>query len=61
MKKRNSAEKKNKSLKFEANALASLNPNFTKAKKQKLVSIGFEPGYSKFYLQEVKQYNKKKY
>jgi len=60
MKKRNSAEKKNKSLKFEANALASLNPNFTKAKKQKLVSIGFEPGYSKFYLQEVKQYNKKK-
>ena len=60
LKRRSSAEKKNKSLKFEANALASLNPNFIKAKKQKLIPIGFEPGYSKFYLQEVKQYNKKK-
>lgn len=54
--KRNSAAQKQKVIKFEVNTLANLNPNYVRAKKQSQIPIGFEIGYTKFYLKEVKQY-----
>ena len=46
--------KSKKQVKFEANTLIKLNPNFLRSKKQVLIPIGFEPGYSKYYLKELK-------
>ena len=46
--------KSKKQVKFEANTLIKLNPNFLRSKKQVSVPIGFEPGYSKYYLKELK-------
>ena len=46
--------KSKKRVKFEANTLIKMNPNFLRAKKQPLIPIGFEPGYSKYYLKELK-------
>jgi hypothetical protein len=34
--------------------LVKINPNFSSSKKQNVISIGFEPGFTKYYLQEIK-------
>lgn len=51
-------KKTNKTYKFEANSLVKINPNFVKIKKKKVAPIGFEPGFTKFYLKEMKKYLK---
>lgn len=50
-------KKSNKKIKFEVNTLIKLNPNFSRSKKQTLIPIGFEPGFTKYYLQEIKWNN----
>ena len=51
-------KKTNKTYKFEANSLAKINPNFVKIKKKQVAPLGFEPGFTKFYLKEMKKYLK---
>ena len=46
--------------KLELNTLANSNPNYLKFKKQTVVPIGFEPGFTKKYLKEIKFLLKKK-
>jgi len=46
--------------KLELSVLAKTNPNFTKSKKQTIVPIGFESGFTRNYLKEVKQFVSKK-
>lgn len=53
-KRNNLIQKNNKKIKFEVNTLIKLNPNFSSSKKQNIISIGFEPGFTKYYLQEIK-------
>jgi hypothetical protein len=54
--------KKTKGLKkLELSSLANVNPNFTKAKKQVIIPVGFDNGFTKTYLKEIKQqFTKKK-
>lgn len=60
-KKRQSQLKKSRGLKkLELSVLAKTNPNFTKSKKQTIVPIGFESGFTRNYLKEVKQFVSKK-
>jgi hypothetical protein len=53
-KRNNLIQKNNKKIKFEVNSLVKINPNFSSSKKQNVISIGFEPGFTKYYLQEIK-------
>ncbi len=61
-KKRQAQLKKTKGLKkLELSSLANVNPNFTKAKKQVIIPVGFDNGFTKTYLKEIKQqFTKKK-
>jgi len=59
-KKRQAQLKKTRGFKrLEMSTLAKTNPNFIKSKKQTLIPIGFDGGYTKIYLRDTKQYNKK--
>jgi hypothetical protein len=50
-KKRQAQLKKSKGYKkLELSSLSKINPNFTKAKKQALVPVGFDSGFTKNYL-----------
>ena len=51
-------KKTNKTYKFESNSLVRINPNFVKIKKKQVAPLGFEPGFTKFYLKEMKKYLK---
>lgn len=56
-KRRDIIKKSNKKIKFEVNTLIKVNPNYTRSKKQSIIPIGFEPGFTKYYLQEIKWVN----
>lgn len=51
-------KKTNRTYRFESNSLVKINPNFVKIKKKKIAPLGFDPGFTKFYLKEMKKYLK---
>ena len=56
IKRRNAQLKKNPGLKkLELNLMSKTNPNFIKNKKNNLIPIGFESGFTKSYLKDIKQ------
>ena len=60
-KKRQSQLKKTRGAKrIELSSLASVNPNFTKSKKQLIMPVGFEHGFTKNYLKSFKKQKTKK-
>lgn len=56
VKRRTAQLKKNAGIKkLELNLMAKTNPNFIKNKKNNLIPIGFESGFTKSYLKDIKQ------
>lgn len=55
LKKRQAQLKKSRGFKrLEISSLSKVNPNFTKSKKQVIIPIGFEAGFTKNYLKDLK-------